>query len=129
MELLGAVKARNVTPAVQVIRFIGCNCRLFSRGLWSCCRYDDGFWNMGRRGVFTMLAQLSPIAGDSPSRETPVLERCERKAGLPEKPKRAGDCGWEDLGSMEIYCVDELSRSATWPSELTLVHVLRSPAL
>ena len=110
MELLGAVEARSVTPAVQVIRFIGCNCRLFARGLWSCC-YDDGFRNMGRRGVFTMPAALSPIAGDSPPRETPVSERCERKAGLPEKPKRVGDCGWEDLGSMEIYCVEEYRAS------------------
>ena len=30
---------------------------------------DDGFWDMGRRGMFTMLAQLSPMAGDRLSRE------------------------------------------------------------
>ena len=93
MELLGAVEARNVAPAVQVVRFIGCDCQLFACGLWSYCCYDDGFWNMGRRGVFNMLTQLSPIAGDSPPRETPVSEHGERKVGLPDKPKKSVSVG------------------------------------
>ena len=43
---------------------------------------DDGFWNIGRRGVFTMHVQLSPIAGDRPSSEAnPPPGRGERKAG------------------------------------------------
>ena len=29
---------------------------------------DDGFWNMGKRGVFTVAAQPSAMVGDSPSR-------------------------------------------------------------
>ena len=29
---------------------------------------DDGFWNMGKRGVFTVAAQPSPMVGDSQSR-------------------------------------------------------------
>ena len=103
--------------------------RLQLSTVWSCCCcYDDGFWNMGRRGVLTMFAQLSPIAGDSPPRETPPPGRGERKAGPLERPEKSVLCGRIDR-SMEISCVDELSRSATWPSELTPAHVSRSPAL
>ena len=41
--------------------------------------------------MFTMLAQLSPIVGDRPSREaTPPSGRGERKAGLPERKDKAG---------------------------------------
>ena len=76
-----------------------------------------------------MLTQQSPIAGDRPSREeTPPSGRGERKAGLPERAEKSVLCGREDLVSTVISNVGELSRSATWPSELTPVHVPRSPA-
>ena len=91
---------------------------------------DDGFRNIGKRGVFTMLAQLTPIAGDSPSREaTPPPGRGERKAGLLERAEKSVLCERDDLVSKVIPSVGELSRSATWPSELTPAHVPRSPAL
>ena len=48
---------------------------------------------MGSIGLFTMLAQLSPIAGNSPSRGVPPSERGEREAGLPEKPKKSVSVG------------------------------------
>ena len=85
---------------------------------------DDGFWNIGRRGVFTMLAQLSLIAGDRPSREaTSPSRREERKAGL----EKIVLCGRDDLVST-VISVGELSRCVSWPSELTPAHVPRSPA-
>ena len=91
---------------------------------------DDGFWNIGRGGVFTMLIQLSPIAGDDrPSREETPSGRGERKAGLPESAEKSVLCGQDDLVSPAISSICELSRSATWPSELTPAHALHSPAL
>ena len=75
---------------------------------------DDGFWNIGRRGVFTMLAQLTPIVGDSPSREAmPPSGRGERKVGLPERAEKSVLCERNDLVSKVIFSVGELSRSAT----------------
>ena len=54
---------------------------------------DDGFWNMGNMGLYAMFAQLLPIAGDSLSREILPSERGERKAGLPEMPKKSVSVG------------------------------------
>ena len=54
---------------------------------------DNGFWNMGSMGLFAMLAQLSPIAGDSLLREILPSERGERKAGLLEKSKKSVSVG------------------------------------
>ena len=49
---------------------------------------DDGFLNICKRGVFTMLAQPSPIAGDRPSGEATPPSGCgEREAGLLEGAK------------------------------------------
>ena len=76
-----------------------------------------------------MLAQLSPIAGDRLSREvTPPSGRGERKAGLLERAEKSVLCRREDLVLTVISSVSELSRSATWPSELTPAHIPRSPA-
>ena len=61
---------------------------------------DDGFWNIGRRGVFTMLAQLSSIVGDSPSREETPSGRGERKAGLPERAGKVG-ASWAGRPSLD----------------------------
>ena len=69
---------------------------------------DDGFWNIGRRGVFTMLAQLTPIA-----REATPSERGERKAGLLERAEKSGLCERDDLVLKVIFNVRELLRSAT----------------
>ena len=66
---------------------------------------------MGRSRVFTTLAQLSPMAGDSPSRVTPVIGRGERKAGLPEGPKKPVLYGRDDLDSTDTSSVEELPRS------------------
>ena len=84
VELLGAIETRNVTRAVQVVQFGGCEIDCLSVLLLYTAN-DDCFWNIGRRSVFTMLAQLSLIAGDGPSSEvTPPSGRGERKAGLLE---------------------------------------------
>ena len=79
--------------------------------------------------MFTMLAQLSSIVGDSPSREETPSGRGERKAGLPERAEKSGLRGQDDLVSTDMSSVGELSRSATWPRELTSAHVPRSPPL
>ena len=81
---------------------------------------DDGSQNMGRRCVFTLLAQLSPIAGNSPSR---AIRIGERRVGPLERPEKSdGDIlSGGDLG--ELLC------SGTQPSEPTPAHVPRSPAL
>ena len=50
---------------------------------------DDGFWNIGRRGVFIILSQLSPIAGDSPQREATPSERGERRARLAGRAEKS----------------------------------------
>ena len=64
---------------------------------------EDGFWNIGRGGVFIMLAQPSPIAGDRPSSEaTPPSGRRERKAGLPERVEKSMLCGREDRRSYPV---------------------------
>ena len=53
-EFLGAVEARNVAPAVQVVQFGGCEVDSLP---WLVALLlfftvdDDGFWNIGRRGV------------------------------------------------------------------------------
>lgn len=63
----------------------------------------DDFWNMGKSGRITMLAQLSPIAGKSPSREAPPSGQRVQNAGLPERKEKENSiiCGWEELGSTE----------------------------
>ena len=43
--------------------------------------------------MFTVLAQLSPIAGNSPSREVTPSGRGERSDGLPERPEKSVLCG------------------------------------
>ena len=89
---------------------------------------DDGFWNIGRRGVFTMLAQLSSIVGDSPSREETPSGRGEESWATGEGRKVSAL--WVGRPNLDVISsVDELSRSATWPRELTPAHVPRSPAL
>ena len=45
----------------------------------------DGFWNMGKSGVFTMLAQRSPMARESSS----SLGEQEQRLGLPERPEKS----------------------------------------
>ena len=50
---------------------------------------DEGFWKLGRRGVFIMLSQLSPIAGDSPQREATPSEHGERRAGLAGREEKS----------------------------------------
>ena len=71
-----------------------------------------------------MLAQLLLIAGDRLSREVmPPSKREERKAGL----EKTVLCGRDDIVST-VKSVGELSRSVSWPSELTPAHVPRSPA-
>ena len=44
---------------------------------------------MGRRSMLTVLAQLSPIAGNSPSREVTPSGRGERNDSLPERPEKS----------------------------------------
>ena len=58
---------------------------------------------MAKSGRITMLAQLSPIAGKSPSREAPPSGRREQNAGLPERKEKENSmiCEWEELGSTE----------------------------
>ena len=72
MELLGAVEARNVAPTVQVVQFGSCEVDRppVARGVGVVVFIadDDGFWNRGKRGVFTMAAQPSHMVGDSQSR-------------------------------------------------------------
>ena len=53
----------------------------------------DGDYNMGERSMFTMLAQLSPIAGNSPSSEVRPSGRGERNDRLPERPEKSVRCG------------------------------------
>ena len=50
-ELLGAVEARNVAPAAQVVQLGGCEvvCLSTARGLlFLFTADDDGFWNHGQ---------------------------------------------------------------------------------
>jgi hypothetical protein len=56
----------------------------------------------GQERVFTILALLSPMAGNSPSRVARPSGRGERKAGLSEGPEKSVLCGREDLGSTDI---------------------------
>ena len=91
-ELLGAIEARNVAPAVQVVQFGGCevDCLSVARGIVVVVhRGRRRFWNIGRSSVFTMLTQLSHMVGDSSSREAPPSGRGQRRAGLPERPKKS----------------------------------------
>ena len=127
-ELLGAVEMGNVTHAVQVVQFGGCGSTVCS---WLVAFLlllftveDDGFWNIGRRGVFTMLAQLSLIAGIS-RRGRQHRHRGAKSGKLGWKKHVL--CGRDDLVST-VISVGELPRSVSWPSELTPAHVLRSPA-
>ena len=92
-ELLGAVDAQNVAPAVQVFQFGSCEVDFLPWlvALLLFTKDHDNFCSIGRRRMFTMLAQLLPIAGDRPSREaTPPSGRGERKAGLPERKDKVG---------------------------------------
>ena len=74
----------------------------------------DDFWlEHGAGGRIHYTCQLSPVAGDSPSSAAPASELGERKAGLPERPEKSMPFGRDDLGSMDISFVGELSRSAT----------------
>ena len=65
---------------------------------------DNSFWNIGNTGMFAMLAQLSPIVGDSPSMDAGMRRAECRDSGearmlvLRER---------EDLCSMEKSCVGE----------------------
>ena len=92
-ELLGAVDEKNAAPAVHVFQFGSCEVDFLPWlvALLLFTEDHDGFCSIGRRRMFTMLAQLSPIAGDRPSREaTPPSGRGERKAGLPERKDKVG---------------------------------------
>jgi hypothetical protein len=65
----------------------------------------DDFRNMGKSGVFTMIARLS--RGYRLSREVLTSGREERKVVLPERPEKSMLCGRDHLVSTEISCVGE----------------------
>ena len=72
-ELLGTVEVRNFAPTVQVVQFGSCEVVRppMARGVVVLVFFiadGNGFWNMGKRGVFTMAAQPLPIVGDGPLR-------------------------------------------------------------
>ncbi len=94
----------------------------------------DVFWNMDRRGVFTVFALLSPPTGESESRPLPASSPAgygEQKAG--RRRGRTIQCPTDvaDLGSTDTYCVGELPLSANWPAQENLAPVQgpRCPAL
>src|SRR5882762_5832921 len=70
--------------------------------------------NIGISGVFTMLAQLSPAAGDNASRPS---ERGERKAALAAIPEKSVLCGLDlpvaESEGTTTSCAGEFDRSAT----------------
>ena len=122
VELLGAVEARNVTPTIQVVQFGGCEVDRLP--VVRCVIvFDEGFWNMGSNSMFTMLAQPTPIAEDSPSREERHWVEESGKLGCWRGRKSQGFVGGYILSGGGIL------RSATWPSEPTPAHVLRTPAV
>ena len=70
-EPLRAVQARNAAPPYRPLNLAAARSTVWPRLmalLLFATADDDSFWNMGKRGVFTMLALLSPIVGDSSSR-------------------------------------------------------------
>jgi hypothetical protein len=72
VELLGTVKARNVAPTVWVVQLSGSKVDCLLVVLLLAIN-DFDLWNMGRSGIFTMLAQLSPLMWESPSKEASPL--------------------------------------------------------
>lgn len=73
--------------------------------------------NIGRSGVFIMLAQLSPTTGESPSRPPgAVLPRGERKAEPSERPEKSVRYGRYDPGSTDISGIVSLRSRAEDPS-------------
>jgi hypothetical protein len=56
-ELLGAVEARDISPAVQIVQLGGgkVNCLTVTRRRYRSLAVDD-FWNMDKSGVFTMVS-------------------------------------------------------------------------
>lgn len=84
-DLLRAVKARNVASAIQVVHIGGCKVDRLPLVCGVVVADDEDFWNMGNMGLFAVLTQLSPTAGDSPSMDVPPSRRGERKAGMPER--------------------------------------------
>ena len=84
-ELLGSVEVWNVAPQYRSFNLAAARTTVFPWFVALLLLFTadgDGFWNMGGRGEFTMLVQLSPIAGDSRSREGPPSGRGERIAEL-----------------------------------------------
>ena len=82
-ELLGSVQARNAAPAIRVVNLaaVGLTVCPWLVALLFPIADDDGSLNMGKRSTFTMLAQLSPIAGNSLSRELTPLGSGEQILG------------------------------------------------
>ena len=127
-ELLRAIQARNAASPYESLNLTAARSTVWRRLralLLFATVDDDGFWNMGRGGVITMLAQLLTIEGDSSPSEAPLSEHGARRAGLAERPEKSVLSGRKDLGSREISCVGELSCSLAWLSELTPAHVPR----
>ena len=91
-ELLGSVQARNVAPAIRIANLAAVRstvCPWHVALLLFPTADDDGSLNMGKRSVFTMLAQLSPIAGNSRSREVTPWGSGEQKVGQPERSEKS----------------------------------------
>ena len=84
-----------------------------------------GTWQ--ERGIHHARPAVA-IAGDSPSREETPSGRGEESWATGEGRKVSAL--WVGRPNLDVISsVGELSRSATWPRELTPAHVPRSPAL